>query len=57
MSFGIFPAKFYIFSSSEATQTNTCNLSSVYTSRKPEIFVADDVLECQILRRKDSFAV
>ena len=52
MTPGVSPAKFYIFSSSETTQTNTCNFSSVYTSRQPDTFLADNVLEHQILRRR-----
>lgn len=55
---GVFPAKFYILSSSETIQTNASNISFVDSFRQPAIALVDDVLECQILRReKDSFDI
>lgn len=55
---GVFPAKFYILSSSETIQTNACNFSSVHYCRQPATSLVDDVLECQILRtEKDSFDI
>lgn len=52
MSPDIFPGKFYILSPSQTTHINICNFSCVYTFRQSDTFLADIVLEWQILKEE-----